>query len=109
MENSGNRQKVEGKDEYEKQLLKLCSHLGNGAKRFELSFPRHESVRSAESTDGAFGTGLYGASSFGTGQLIINLGEEAVRALGGEVVEVCALAEKVVRFWEEKLTQSGLP
>jgi hypothetical protein len=109
LENAGSRQKVEGKDEYEKQLLKVCSHLGNGAKHFELSYPRHESVRSAEATDGAFGAGVFNASSFQTAQLVIILGEEAARALGGEAVEVCELAEKVVRFWEEKLEQSTLP
>jgi hypothetical protein len=108
VENAGTRQKVEGNDEYEKQLLNVCSHLGNGAKHFELSVKRHGSVRSAESTDGAFGTGVFNASTFQTAQLVITLEVEAAKALGGEAVEVCALAEKVVRFWEEKLTQSGL-
>jgi hypothetical protein len=105
---SGQKEKVIGKDEYEIQLLEVCSHLGNGAKHFELSVESHDTVHSTEATDGAFGAGVFNGASFQTGQLLIHLEKEPASALGGPVVEVTGLARKVVNFWQEKLKQMGL-
>ena len=51
------------------RLLAVCSHLGNGAKHFELSNPSHKSVRASELHEGAFQASAF-ANAFNVSRFV---------------------------------------
>ena len=89
-------------------ILEVSSHLANGMKHFEL----RESKKINKSIESTCKTGGYWASSYWTpsywassyfphGALVVNLKDEAaIGVLGTEILNVVALAERVMEFWE---------
>jgi hypothetical protein len=86
----------------EEPLLRVVSHLANGAKHFRATDSRHKSVKGVGLRKGVFNAGIFQADVFDTGGLFVELsGEEAT--LLGEKIEVHDLARKVLAFWETRL------
>ena len=86
---------------YELELWKVCSHLGNGSKHFEVSPERHHSIKGTEHAGGAFDPHVFQPDAFQVGRLIVHLEEEAATKLG-ESVDAVTLARKVLDYWERK-------
>lgn len=83
------------------QLLAICSHLGNGAKHFELSNPRHNSVQASELHQGAFHPAVF-SSAFNVSHLVVWFSDEQAQSYG-PTMEAIQLASLAVKLWEERL------
>ena len=86
-------------------LLRICSHLANGFKHFELDERRHNSVSTAEVCGlgyfTAYSTSYATAYSPGSSpQLIISLENEAADQLGKQSIAAIELAEMVMKYWD---------
>jgi hypothetical protein len=89
-------------------LIKICSHIANGAKHFGTD-KRHDAVKSTGLRE-AFGVNPFGAGGFGTPCLVVELEEKDRRALddllpaeAGEVIGALHLGILIMKFWDEKL------
>lgn len=80
-------------------LLQVVSHIANGSKHFEATAKHHQSVQDTETTNGVFQAGTFQSDAFDVPRLIIHLHGQAAADLGSQI-EVIALAEKVLQFWE---------
>jgi hypothetical protein len=87
-------------------VLRICSHLANGAKHFEVEDPQHDSVV-AGTTGGGYFNAQYFAPSyfphtyFGAGRrLVVKLKGGAAAALGPSI-EVLVLAKQVMEYWDK--------
>jgi hypothetical protein len=91
------------------QLVKVCSHLANGAKHFKTDANRHKSVSSMHRRGGLFGTGPWFGSWFGGTGLFVELAGDAA-AHFGQSIGAIELAEKVLDYWEKNPdNHPGLP
>ena len=81
----------------EHAILRVVSHLANGAKHFEVSDKRHRSILATE-TDRYVEEG-YNAPGYFEEPLIINLAPDEERELGASVIDVLALGRMVLDFW----------
>lgn len=91
-----------------KDPARTVSHLASGAKHFEATDPRHESVRQVES-DPDFGTAVLGRARLGE----MRLGSTGRPALmitvaDGRRVEATAFAEIVLAYWLTELADGGM-
>jgi hypothetical protein len=87
-------------------LLRVCSHLANGGKHFDVD--RHSSVSSAE-RDGVFEEGAFEKGVFEE-WLKITLEPDEAKELGCNEVDAVFLAERLVKWWSqyfENRKQSG--
>ncbi len=88
------------KNEREKPLLQLVSHLANGAKHFDHLAKHHQSVAS---------TGLMARhpnrmmQHIFPGELSVVAVGAAGEALGGSRITVLALAERVYAYWQQEV------
>jgi hypothetical protein len=87
------------------QLLAICSHLGNGAKHFELTNSRHKSVRVFEFHPGVFDPEVF-SNAFDVSRLVVRFSDEFAQAFG-ESIGVVELANRVLNYWVERLTVSA--
>ena len=85
-------------------LLKVISHIANGAKHFEATAKKHKSVENVHLRDGVFSPKVFNPEAFAVGDLIIEIKGEEVKQFGAEI-SVRKLAQMVVEFWTEKLLQ----
>ena len=89
----------------ESALLRVCSHLANGAKHFEVEDPQHDSVKSTGTAGGYlspsyFPSAYLADAYFGAGRvLVVRLGPAASAALA-PVVPALTLAEQVLQYWD---------
>jgi hypothetical protein len=87
-------------------LLKVTSHLANGAKHFKVEAKHHKSVKNADQGGGCFPKGYWAKRMFPPGywgdHLYFELQKEAIKELGTRIT-VLELAKKVLRRWQEKL------
>jgi hypothetical protein len=86
-------------------LLRVCSHLANGAKHFEVENPHHDSVSSSglTVTGGLFPRQLFplfpDALAGRSPRLVVNLKGDAATQLGA-TIGIIELAEKVMDYWD---------
>jgi len=66
-------------------LLKVCSHVANGAKHLELNDQRHKSVSRTETTDGIFHPAIFDPDIFEVPRLTIHLDQEVSAQLGDSI------------------------
>ncbi len=83
-------------------LLRIVSHLANGAKHFRATDPRHKSVSGVGLRQGAFDPRAFSSAAFDTGGLFVELSGDEARQFGSKV-EVYVLAKQVLNFWEQHL------
>jgi hypothetical protein len=86
-------------------LLKICSHVANGAKHFQVEDSRHNSVTGATAKGGYFGSSYFGPRYFGrryfsSPHLVIELTGKAKTRYGSHV-PVLLLAKELVQYWSE--------
>ena len=83
-------------------ILRVVSHLANGAKHFIANDPKHKSVADVGLRNGIFNSAIFDPEMFNTGGIFVALkGEDAV-ALGSEISSL-ELARQVLTFWEQRL------
>jgi hypothetical protein len=87
---------------------KTVSHLANGAKHFEATDPRHESVQGIAS-EGDFGTAVLGRAHLGE-MVLGSAGRHAlvITMADGRRVEAATLAELVLAYWRVELGEGGM-
>lgn len=81
----------------ENALLRVCSHLANGGKHFEVD--RHSSVMAAE-RDGVFEEGVFEKGVFEE-WLKISLEPNEANELGRNEIDAVSLAEMLVSWWSQ--------
>jgi len=81
-------------------LLRVVSHLANGAKHFKAT--RHKSVDSVRPHSGFFDPEFFDPGFFDTDSLRVELIGDDALALGPEIT-VLALAQQVLQYWEANL------
>lgn len=78
-------------------ILRVVSHIANGAKHFELKNTRHKSVENTEKfrvfEEDVFEPGVFDES------LIIELSSNEAQEFGAPEVDAASLGRKVVDFW----------
>ena len=85
--------------EYERELWKVCEHIGNGSKHFTVN--RHHSVKSTGYEGGVFDSHAYQANTFQVGSLVIEFEEESAKYLG-KSIDAVSLAQELLDYWYEK-------
>lgn len=83
-------------------ILRICSHLANGAKHFEVEAKHHDTVQSSGRRRGWHGSwagGPWFGPWFGGSCLVIHLKGDAEQALG-PAISAIDLATKIMEFWE---------
>ena len=99
-------QKSEERTElHQKPLMKLCSHIANGAKHFHIDSKRHKSVKKIEK-DRYVEEG-YVEEGYFEEPIIIYL-SEPLKSKFGESISVVDLAEQIIDFWKNELTGRNL-
>lgn len=78
-------------------VLRIVSHLANGAKHFVLSDPRHTSVKKAEVS--RYVEAGYVEPGYFEEVLVIHLEPDEAREMGVPVIDAVALAQKALKFW----------
>lgn len=85
----------------EHSLLRVCSHLANGGKHFEVN--RHSSVVAAE-RDGVFEEGAFEKGAFEE-WLKITLEPNEAEVLGRQEIDAVSLAVMLVSWWGQYFEQ----
>jgi hypothetical protein len=85
-------------------LLRVTSHLANGAKHFEALANHHHSVSDAGVHESAFDPAVFDPAVFDTARLVVQLKGDDASALRPEI-GVEALAERVLQYWEANLAE----
>jgi hypothetical protein len=83
-------------------LLRVTSHLANGAKHFRATSTRHKSVEDVRRHEGIFYPAIFEPAIFDTPRLLVELTGEDADALGAEIW-VRDLAEQVLHYWEANI------
>ncbi len=84
-------------------LLKIVSHIGNGAKQFKTTNPMHESVNNVHVSNGAFQADAFQPNAFDIGDLVVELKDDDAEQFGSEI-SVKRLAQMVIEFWVDRIT-----
>ncbi|GBE04669.1 hypothetical protein BMS3Abin10_00285 [bacterium BMS3Abin10] len=84
-------------------LLKIVSHIANGAKHFKATDPKLKSVENVHERKGAFQAGAFQPTAFDVGDLIIELKGDEANLFGSEI-SVRELAQKVIKYWTAQIT-----
>ena len=83
-------------------LLKVVSHIANGAKHFRATDPKHKSVENVHVREGAFQAGVFQSDAFDVGDLVIELKGDEVKLFGSEI-SVRRLAQMVIKYWAARI------
>ena len=86
-------------------LLRVTSHLANGAKHFQVTDKRHKSVDSLQVHEGAFDPKTFDPNAFDTERLIIELQGDEANAFGQQISAI-DLARRVLAYWQQQLANS---
>lgn len=84
-------------------LLKVVSHIANGAKHFKATDPKHKSVENVHVRKGAFQAEVFQSDGFDVGDLVIELKGDEVKLFGAEI-SVRILDQKVKKYWTVRIT-----
>src|SRR5512135_1187472 len=77
-------------------VLRIVSHLANGAKHFALNDPRHKSVRKAEAS--RYVEAGYVEPGYFEETLVIHLAPDEAREMGVPVIDAVTLGQKALQF-----------
>ena len=80
-------------------LLRVCRHVADGSKHFQVTSKQHDSVKDASLEGAAFQPGAFQSNAFQVGYLVIELDCDAAVTLGASI-EVRDLAGQILKFWE---------
>lgn len=94
----GDPGKAERKKRESDPLVEVCSHLGNGAKHFELTSKKHKSVDDTVIEQGAFQPDAFQPDAFDVGQITVRFSAGVTASLGTEI-SATELAERVLDYW----------
>ena len=96
----GEARRTELRDKH--QILKVVSHIANGAKHFILESKRHNSVSHVDSVGGStFNSFMFNSVPFNSqSDLIVSLEGEAAIEFGSSISAI-DLAQKALSFWNE--------
>jgi len=78
-------------------VLRIVSHLANGAKHFVLNDSRHKSVNKAQAS-GYVDDG-YVEQGYVADTLEVHLSKDEAKEMGQLVIDVVSLGRKVTQFW----------
>jgi hypothetical protein len=85
-------------------LLRVVSHIANGAKHFVLDDKRHRSVRGTEKN--RYVEAGYVAPGYYDEPLIIHLASDEAKELGTSAIDASDLAQRVMAFWKPHVPTS---
>jgi len=83
------------------ELLKITSHIANGAKHFHALAKQHDSVAELKQQSGGFDPRAFSPRAFSPAAFTMH--GLNVRLENGRVVHVLTLAEDVLRYWQVEL------
>jgi hypothetical protein len=83
-------------------LTRVTSHLASGAKHFKVEASHHTAVDAIDKQPGIFDPELFDPAFFDSGCLVVDLAGEDARVLGDKIT-VLALADRVLRYWEDQV------
>jgi hypothetical protein len=78
-------------------LLRIVSHLANGAKHFVLDDSRHKSVKNAEAS--GYVEADYMEPGYFEESLDVHLSPDEAKEMGVDVIDTVSLGQKAVQFW----------
>lgn len=84
-------------------LLRIVSHVANGAKHFKANDPRHKSVENVHVRKSAFQASTFQSDAFDVGDLVIELKGDEVMLFGSKI-SVRRLAHMVIEYWAARIT-----
>jgi hypothetical protein len=86
-------------------VLQVCEHLAVGAKHFNATNKKHQSVKQSGFSGGAWASGVWAKGSWAPGvwgeKLSITLENDAATQLGNSISAI-DLAKNVMDFWEKR-------
>ena len=88
-------------------LLRVVSHIANGAKHMVLDDSRHTSVSDTEATQSRYGDGAYGVGPYGAGHLVVTIDESMWKTLGVKMITTIGLADDLLAFWRRELAPTS--
>lgn len=80
-------------------VLRVVSHLANGAKHFELNDPRHKSVKETEAS--RYVEPGYVQPGYFEEYLQIHLAPDEAKELGTHVIDAVSLGHRALQFWRQ--------
>jgi hypothetical protein len=83
------------------ELLKITSHIANGAKHFQALAKHHDSVGDLKQVSGGFDPRAFSPRSFSPASFKMH--GLNVRLQNGRVIHVLVLAEDVLRYWQKEI------
>jgi hypothetical protein len=78
-------------------ILRITSHIANGAKHFEATAKRHQSVMGIEKD--RYVEAGYVEDGYLAEPLVIRLTEDEATAVGGPIIDAISLARLVLEYW----------
>jgi len=84
------------------EILKIVSHIANGAKHFEVTARHHQSVDSMDFNLGGFDSGSFSGESFSSSAF--QFSGITIKLSNGESKLAIDLAEEVYDFWSKELS-----
>ena len=87
-------------------LLRVTSHLANGAKHFQTTASHHKSVDNLRVHDGAFDAEVFDPSVFATDRLLVELQGDDATVLGQQITAI-ELARRVLAYWQQEFARSS--
>ena len=85
-----------------RQLLKLISHIGSGAKHFVATDARHKSVTSIENEQ--YLEPGYCQSDYVAGEIVINLSDREAKLFIKQQISAVELATETYKYWSAKIS-----
>lgn len=83
-------------------VLRICRHLGDGAKHFTLKAKYHTQVEGATEHQGAFAVGAFDPGAFDVSRLIVSLATEEAKAAGlPEEVSTVDLGHRIMQALDD--------
>jgi hypothetical protein len=86
-------------------IFKVCSHIANGIKHFEVNPKRHSSVNKIEKV--GYVQAGYVEAGYVKETIYITL-ENKAREIFGNTIEIEYLAEEIIEFWKKELNNLGV-
>jgi hypothetical protein len=85
------------------EILRITSHLANGAKHFQATSKQHMSVQDIDDNRGGFDSRSFSSNSFSPNSFKIH--GLSIQLTDGRVIHVLALAEDVLSYWRSEVAK----
>lgn len=86
-------------------LLRITSHVANGAKHFEAKAHKHQSVTDVEKS--RYVEAGYAEDGYFEDPLVVHLTSDEQQLLGQSVIEITSLAQQVYEYWKMHAPSQG--